>query len=246
MQLQTCSISGLRLRLPGWQRWQAPRLLQGSSTLHLWFKTLRGWWWYPSMYFPMSAAVAVSLAQPVRQCCHFTFVSLSSQNPLVLGHANSTHPAAHCPICHPAASFRGAGRSSVAAWRGAASVDARAPAPLGGRTRRRNGEARETWDQRGSEGIRVDFGHGKSGQTWKKFVYIVIWQTHTHTDTHTNTHAHAPICITYICMCVCVYIYLCVCVTIVQQITNKNILGKDLKISWVLLGIVCTPTVSCW
>jgi hypothetical protein len=164
----------------------------------------------------MSAAVAVSLAQPVRQCCHFTFVSLSSQNPLVLGHANSTHPAAHCPICHPAASFRGAGRSSVAAWRGAASVDARAPAPLGGRTRRRNGEARETWDQRGSEGIRVGFW---AWEIWANMEEICLYShlanthRHTHRHTHKNTHTCTRTHMYYIYMYVrvCIYISLCVC-----------------------------------
>ena len=121
-----------------------------------------------------------------------TFVSLSSHNPLVC-HANSTHPAAHCPICHPAASFCGAGRSSVAAWRGAASVDARAPGPLGGRTRRRNGEARETWDQR-----------------------IVIWQTHT------DTHAPLYYIYIYLCVYVRVYIYIYISLSLSLSLSVRD------------------------
>ena len=74
-------------------------------------------------------------------------------------------------------------------------------------------------DQRESE---WDFGHGKFAQTWKRFVYIVIWQTHTDT--------HAPILhIIYIyicvCMCVCVYVYIYISLSLSvrgHSTTNKR------------------------
>ena len=228
----TACISGLRLRLPGWQRWQAPRLLQGSSTLH-----------------PL---LLLALAEPVCQCCHFWF-----QNPLVLGHANSIHPAT-APSATPRHLSRGAALS-VAAWRGAASVDARAPAPPGGRPRRRNGEARETWGQMG------DFGQ-KSAQTRKRCVCIVIWQTHTQTHTHSHMYVCMYVCmhvcpyvcmslLLYVCTSVCLYVCtsvcldvctsvrlcvcmsvclhfcmsVCVCVTILRQMKDQIILVRSLN-----------------